>query len=590
MRILLLQPEDSARRGPWKAESWDLAIDLGRSSSFTAAAWSELLRCPVLRTESFSKGMADIKRVGKILAFGEGRVVDSEGIDWWSPYALEILREAALILGMQRLAAEIPRTAELWSTGPGRPAAFFAAILGIPLRAYRESFVARSLARARRYARLPRHFSAAQLKEICLDKYDPAYRWRARFAARTQPMGRPVVLIPSAYTNVSRVASDYARMLPQQQFLLVSTRRSATLFNAPPNVQVRSLAAYAETNSPRNELGEIIESWKKLKAELQADPDLSLLQQLGMFDSFSATLAQGLAVRNAWRCVFNREPVCGVLCGDDSNMPTRLPVLLAARRGLPTLDFHHGAMDGFYLVKRLPCDMYLAKTELERDYLLRECGLPSDKVTLGAPVPVRRVSSSAGRAQDQHSKKKFIVFFSEPYENIGLRAEEVYRELLPALGRLANETGRGVVLKLHPFESESARSQIVRSVLAPAERKHLTVLSGPLSEELLSQTWAGVTVESTTVLDCALRGIPCFLCEWLAFPPFGYLQQYARFGAGQILRRVEDIAEIPRKLAAQSIDEKKMFVAQESRGQGIDPRLLSRWLGTEPPAPQLRRA
>lgn len=591
MRILLLQPEDSPRRGPWTAASWDLALDLGRSSLSTAAAWSELLHCPLLRAESFSEGITDVQRAGKILAFGEGRLIDSEGIDWWNLRSIEILREAAVILSFERLAAEIPRPAELWSTRPGPPAASFARILGLPLRAFGQNSIARGTARVRHYARLPRHFSAAQLKEICLDKYDPAYRWRARFSSSTPPASQPVVLIPSAYTNVSRVASAYARLLPEQPFLLVSTRRSATLFDPPPNIQLRPLAAYADTNSPGPELDEILKNWRHLIADLQSDPHLQLLQQLGLFDSFPAAFAQGLAVRNAWRRVLEREPVCAVLCGDDTNVNTRLPVSLAKRRGLPTLDFHHGAMDGYYLVKRPPCDLYLAKTELERDYLLRVCGIPADKVVLGAPLPAHHASCSApGAPKDENSPKTSIVFFSEPYENVGLRTEEVYREILPALCRVARAIDRDVILKLHPFESQSARSEIVRSIVSPEDRNLITVVSGPLSDDLLSRTWAGITVESTTVLDCAVRGIPCFLCEWLAFVPFGYLHQYARFGAGQLLRRAEDIADIPHRLTHQSLDNNKAVQAHEFRWQPIDPRMLAHWLGAESPTPQARPA
>jgi hypothetical protein len=118
----------------------------------------------------------------------------------------------------------------------------------------------------------------------------------------------------------------------------------------------------------------------------------------------------------------------------------------------------------------------------------------------------------------------------------------------------------------------------------------LTVVSGPLSDDLLSRTWAAITVESTTVLDCAVRGIPCFLCEWLAFLPFGYLHQYARFGAGQLLRRVEDVAEIPRNLALQSVDHEKAVEAQEFRWQGVDPRLLSHCLGVESATAEARPA
>ncbi len=593
MRVLLLQPEDSARRGPWTAESWDLAVNLGKSSAYAAASWAEQLRSPLLRADSYSEGLDDIKRVGKMLAAGRGRLIDHEGIDWWSLRSLEILREAAAILAMQRMSRDIPRSATLWATRPGWPATALGSILGLPVRAYRDSFVARSVGRTRRYARLSQYFSTAQIKEIFLDKYDSAYRWRARFAARPQPSSKAVVLIPSAYTNVSRVACAYARLLPEQPFLLVATRRSATLFEQPANVEQRRLSAYAESGAPGRELEELLEKWAVLCRELQDLPDLELLQKLGVFDSFPAAFAHGLGVRNAWRHVLEGEPVCGVLCGDDTNVNTRLPATLAARRGLPTLDFHHGAMDGYSLVKPLASDLYLAKNELERDYLLRVCGLPAAKVAIGAPPAAHLFSADSHPAGGpEPSRKTSIVFFSEPYENVGVRPEEVYRELFPALCGVARATGHGVILKLHPFESASERAEILRTVLAPEDYKRVTVESGPLSESLLSQTWAGVTIESTTVLDCALRGIPCFLCEWLAFTPFGYMQQYAKFGAGQILRRVEEIADISRRL-----DESKRMSGtavaggeQGFRWQVIEPRLLSQWLGVESPELLARRA
>ena len=76
------------------------------------------------------------------------------------------------------------------------------------------------------------------------------------------------------------------------------------------------------------------------------------------------------------------------MCGDDSNIYTRLPVLLARQQGIPTLDFHHGALDGRFLMKELPSDLYLAKGEMERDYLVRLCRLPAERVIVaGPPLP-----------------------------------------------------------------------------------------------------------------------------------------------------------------------------------------------------------
>ena len=119
--------------------------------------------------------------------------------------------------------------------------------------------------------------------------------------------------------------------------------------------------------------------------DLRSSTELAVLWQAGVLGRFPGWLRDGLGARNAWREVLEREPVCGVLCGDDSNIYTRLPVLLAARRRIATVDFHHGAFDGRYLLKDLPCDVYLAKNEMERDYLLRVCGLTPDKVVIGSP-------------------------------------------------------------------------------------------------------------------------------------------------------------------------------------------------------------
>ena len=93
-----------------------------------------------------------------------------------------------------------------------------ALVLRSPAQTFGRSGLARSAARAMHYAGLVRRFSAAQFKEIFLDKYDAGYQWRSRFASRQQRCAEPVVLLPSAYGNVSRMAAAYARLLPEQAF------------------------------------------------------------------------------------------------------------------------------------------------------------------------------------------------------------------------------------------------------------------------------------------------------------------------------------------------------------------------------------
>jgi hypothetical protein len=45
-----------------------------------------------------------------------------------------------------------------------------------------------------------------------------------------------------------------------------------------------------------------------------------------------------------------------------------------------------------------------------------------------------------------------------------------------------------------------------------------------------------------------LRGIPCFLCDWLESSPYGYVDQFTRFGVGIPLHAPDQISQIPRML------------------------------------------
>jgi hypothetical protein len=234
------------------------------------------------------------------------------------------------------------------------------------------------------------------------------------------------------------------------------------------------------------------------------------------------------------------------------------------------VDFHHGALDGRYVLKDLPCDLYLAKNEMERDYLVRRCGLPADRIVVGAP------QSADDRAVKprQSPETTSIIFFSEPYEGAGMRPHEVYRELLPTLCSIARENGHGVILKLHPAESLAQRRAIVNETLAREDCKLVSVVDGPLSTDLMMQAWCGITVESTTVIDCLRSGVRCFLCSWLAHSPFDYVQQYARFGIGEILESAEQIVEIPGRLA----DSHKRPMMKMDLSPTVAPAMLRAWL------------
>jgi hypothetical protein len=421
------------------------------------------------------------------------------------------------------------------------------------------------------YRDVLRRFSFDQLAQIFLDKYDLRYRWRSRFAAKRRGVPGPFVLLPSAYTNVSRVALAYAGMLPEQSFLLVATRRSGTHFEPAPNVTCTSLAAYAGGPEPKAEYRELLGKWRNLQQNLALLPEIGLLFRAGLLEGFPNHLRDGLAIRDAWRNVLSEERIVAVMCGDDSNIYTRLPVLLARQRGIPTVDFHHGALDGRFLMKQLSSDLYLAKGEMERDYLLRVCRLPAERVMLAGPPLPRSVPAREG-GKDGGS---LILFFSEPYEALGARTEDTYRELLPPLARLAREFGRKLVVKLHPFESRTERVALIAKVLPADDSALVEVVGGPFTPELVARAWFAVTVESTTVIDCSLQGVPCFLCEWLNTSPYGYTRQFARFGIGRILHSPAQLNDLPSMLTDPAAP-----VSGDCLLTPMDPEWLHRMLAT----------
>lgn len=545
MRILLVHPEDTLRSGPWVGQNWDLVVDLGKSSAFIRDMSQERLKAPVLQLDSLRQ-TEDVELMRKIVGLGRDQLMDDAGLDWWVLVSVFVYAPLGEAVVLRRLASQLAPAAELYATRPGWPASGVALMRERPLRTFPD---AHRPSKFSHYRGLLKRFSLDQIAQIFLDKYDPRYRWRRRFSGSKPERKGPVVLLPSAYTNVSQMAVAYASMLPEQSFLVVATRSSGIHFTPAPNVACASLAAYADGAESDAEYLRILGQWEKLKQSFAFFPEMNLLLRAGLLEKYTAHFRDGLAVRNAWRNVLSQEHVAAVLCGDDSNPSTRLPVMLARLRGIPTLDFHHGAMDSRFILKELSSDLYLAKGEMERDYLLRVCGLPAERVVLGGPVRSRAVSA----AESKKDEDSAIIFFSEPYDSGGRRTVEVYQELLPPLALLARESGRRLVVKLHPFESRHERMQVIARVLPPAEAGLVDVVEGPFTPQLVAKAWFAVTVESTTVIDCALLGVTCFVCGWMNSSPYGYTRQFARFGVGRTLNSPEQLKELPRLLAEPAI-------------------------------------
>jgi hypothetical protein len=544
MRILLIHPLDTADWGPWATQSWDSIVDLGRDGTSTYDAWRERFHCGVENLHALRDGFEDFYQIRELLGKGCGHLLDEYGLDWWEIMSILMHEGVEVLFLLQRLALRIRIGDEVYVTRAGMHADFLQCLSEARIKAFRPPLGLHK--GPRHYLHVLARLSGSQIVDVLGDKYDSGYQLRGRWASRRAASTRGVVLIPTAYVNVSRTGIAYAKTFPQENFLLVTTRRSGWVHNPPQNVQTAWLAAYASVRDRTSENADMERRLRTLLRELCRIPQIEILNRLRNFESFPRRFRHGLEIRDAWRNVLDREPVKGVLCADDSNPYTRIPLLLARRRGLVSIACHHGALDARYLFKHSYGGVIWAKGKMEQDYLVRRCRAPADQVEICAPA-LEGIATIRERPKDRENRP-YVLFISEMYEVNEGRGEGFYRDILPPLVAMAQAEGRQVMVKLHPAESKRERTQMLTRLLSAEQRKAVQVISGALTEALLEKTWCGVTILSTVATECAIRGVPCFLCTWLEEHPYEYVEQYLRFGVGVGLNGPSEIAMIPQYL------------------------------------------
>jgi hypothetical protein len=544
-KILLLHPEDTfPRLGP--SDSWDVVVDLGRASLATYESWSRKAGCEVFSLYRFAAEVGDLGRLRELLQLGTGWMVDRSGIDWWDLLCLFIADDLQQLALVHRLAKELGAGCELYSSRPHPLATALQRLLGGRLTNLEGRFQS-AIRRARHYHNVLSRHDSDQLVQVLEDKFDTSHSIRRRFSRRAHTSKRPVILLPSAYINVSRTALSYAELLQDHQFLLVLTRSNGKPTSLPPNVRSTSLAPYFASNDAR-EIASLLEAWDCLRRQLVgAAEEFNTADAVGVLGRVPSLLPWGVALRDAWIRVFESENVTACLSADDSNPPSNIPLMMAKQRGLPALACHHGALDYHMAIKANRADFYLVKSEMEQDYLRRICHLAPEKIVIAAPASSKplRVHSVTRRSAP------WLVFFTEPYQSYAWRSDEVYRDLLPRLCSLTRTCGLRLVFKLHPFESIKGHRRMLRRLI-PEQEHDIDVITGPPSDQLWNNTQFALTVQSSTALECAAMGIPVFLCAWLRDPYSGYVRQYARFSAGEVLETPQQIDEIPRLLERQS--------------------------------------
>ncbi len=568
MPVLLLHPEDKFPTQPL-ALRYDAIVDLGRAPESLYKVMSERLGAPVYSIYDLAVEVHDLQSWRPLLRHGMGIVVDHLGIDWWDVLSILIqpdLQEIRLVL---RLAEKLVGCTELVATKRSPIVDALRIQLKSSLRLLGGSKAGRTHAILRR-GRAAADLGFVQARQVVYDKYDPHYRWRSKFAKAPGRLTKleSLVLLPTAYSNVTKTALSYARMLPEQKFLLAVARESAETSPLPANVEHVQLAAFASKRHDRGELRGLEQKWKQMESALLNVPEFKLSIEAGILQKGAAWLRRGLSIRDAWQRLLETRSIVGCLSADDSNPYTRLPLLLAERRGIPAVTCHHGALDGRMAFKSLPFSTYLAKGEMEADYLDHICGVDRSRIQIGAPA---RPHGESDLRWNQSAP--WITFFTEPYESDFWRVDAIYREILPRLITIARRLGKSVVMKLHPFESAALRRRLLSQLLTPDDQKLVDVMDGPLSREILNNTWCAITVESTVAFECAASGIPAFLCGWLRHALAGYVSQYVRFGVAELLESADDLLQIPELIGRHRARKIVNSLIQE-----ISPQTLSRTL------------
>ena len=542
MKILLIHSVDDPEKGRWTNLPWDHVIDLGLGGLTGYARWTRQFHCPITTLDSFRNGFDTFQQVRNLLGLGCNRLMDEHGLDWWEILSILLTSEMETLLLLQRFVETIGSSDEVYVSRPGLHASLLQWLIPRQLKVFparrggqRSGF--------RHYARVFEKLTGQQMVDVFWDKYDAGYQFRGRFVQKRPPSKRGVVLLPTAYISASRTGMAYANTFPDENFFLVATRRSGWVTDPPRNVATAWLSSYAAVRDRSTDLVDIERRWQSLVKELAEVTEFEILNRTGYLAGLLVWLKHGLEVRDAWRNVLDSEPVQGVLCSDDSNPYTRIPLLLAQKRGLPNIACHHGALDGRYVFKRALADAIWVKGKLEEDYLVRKCGVPRERIEIAAPALPAGWKES--RPSNGETSRPYFLFISEAAEVSGGRTAEFYRDVLPPLADLALATGRELIVKLHPAESESERRRMLARVLSARQNAATRVVSGPLTDDLLEKAWCGVTILSTVALECAVRGIPCFLCKWLDFGPYGYVDQFIRFKLGVGLNGPSEIAQIP---------------------------------------------
>src|SRR3984957_8373262 len=174
MRVLLIHPEDDPEKGPWASLRWHRILDLGLDGAKSYERWSRHFRCSVVAFDSSRNSFDAFYQVRDLLGLWCNQLVDQHGLDWWEILSILLTGEVETLILLQRFVQSVGTGDEVYVSRPGLHASLLQCLL------------------------------PQQIFDVFWDKYDSGYQFRGRLVRRHSASKKPVVLLPTAYANVSR--------------------------------------------------------------------------------------------------------------------------------------------------------------------------------------------------------------------------------------------------------------------------------------------------------------------------------------------------------------------------------------------------
>src|SRR5260370_28631941 len=313
MNVLLIDPLDTADSGPLAGQRWDRIVGFGMGGVNSYERWTRQMHCPITTLDSFRDGFDTLLRVRDLLGLGSKPLVDEYGLEWWEIMSLLLHGELEALILLQRFVQTLASDDELYVSRPGLHASLLQCLLPARVRVFPLRRGARKESMAH-YLRVYKRLSVQQMIDVFWDKYDSGYQFRGRLVQKRSPSRRPVVLLPTAYINVSRTGMAYANTFPDENFLLVTTRRSGWVEDPPRNVASAWLSSYAAVQDRSKQSEEIESRWLLMLKELRDVAEFANLNRLGYLYGFPQRRQHGLEVRDPRRNVLDTPPVHAVPC------------------------------------------------------------------------------------------------------------------------------------------------------------------------------------------------------------------------------------------------------------------------------------